>query len=177
MYYPVHRKELYFSSYPVLKQAGCIGDLNIANDSDVRELIRKKFSFTEEQIEVVLNAATPFESFEKLYDISSEKYDVFEDEVDICLPQELIMEDFVETEIIINMLKEQLVEVLATLSEREQKVLKLRYGLIDGEEKTLEDVGKECFITRERVRQIESKALQKLRYPSRSRKLKDYVDF
>ncbi len=74
------------------------------------------------------------------------------------------------------LLKEQLVEVLGTLTEREQKVLRLRFGLDDGRARTLEEVGKEFNVTRERIRQIEAKALRKLRHPSRSRKLKDYLD-
>ena len=74
------------------------------------------------------------------------------------------------------LLKEQLIEVLGTLTEREQKVLRLRFGLDDGRARTLEEVGKEYNVTRERIRQIEAKALRKLRHPSRSRKLKDYLD-
>ncbi|HIR12387.1 MAG TPA: RNA polymerase sigma factor RpoD [Candidatus Choladousia intestinavium] len=73
-------------------------------------------------------------------------------------------------------LQEQLVEVLSTLTDREQKVLRLRFGLDDGRARTLEEVGKEFNVTRERIRQIEAKALRKLRHPSRSRKLKDYLD-
>ena len=76
----------------------------------------------------------------------------------------------------IMMLKEQLMEVLSTLTPREQKVIMLRYGIEDGHTRTLEDVGKEFSVTRERIRQIEAKALKKLRQPSRSKKLKDYVD-
>ena len=75
-----------------------------------------------------------------------------------------------------SMLKEQLVEVLNTLTDREQKVLKLRFGLEDGRSRTLEEVGKEFDVTRERIRQIEAKALRKLRHPSRSKKLKDYLE-
>ena len=74
------------------------------------------------------------------------------------------------------LLKEQLGEVLGTLTDREQKVLKLRFGLDDGRTRTLEEVGKEFNVTRERIRQIEAKALRKLRHPSRSRKLKDYLE-
>ena len=74
------------------------------------------------------------------------------------------------------LLKEQLVEVLSTLTDREQKVLRLRFGLDDGRARTLEEVGKEFNVTRERIRQIEAKALRKLRHPSRSRKLKDYLE-
>ena len=75
-----------------------------------------------------------------------------------------------------SMLKEQLMEVLGTLTEREQKVLKLRFGLEDGRARTLEEVGKQFDVTRERIRQIEAKALRKLRHPSRSKKLRDYLE-
>ncbi len=74
------------------------------------------------------------------------------------------------------LLSEQLVEVLGTLTEREERVLRLRFGLEDGRSRTLEEVGKEFDVTRERIRQIEAKALRKLRHPSRSRKLKDYLE-
>lgn len=74
------------------------------------------------------------------------------------------------------LLHEQLMEVLETLTDREQKVLKLRFGLNDGRPRTLEEVGKEFKVTRERIRQIEAKALRKLRHPSRSKKLRDYLD-
>ena len=75
------------------------------------------------------------------------------------------------------MLREQLADVLSTLTPREAKVLRLRFGLEDGRSRTLEEVGKEFNVTRERIRQIEAKALRKLRHPSRSRKLKDYLDY
>jgi RNA polymerase primary sigma factor len=74
------------------------------------------------------------------------------------------------------LLREQLLEVLDTLTEREEKVLKLRFGLDDGRARTLEEVGKEFNVTRERIRQIEAKALRKLRHPSRSKILKDYLE-
>lgn len=74
------------------------------------------------------------------------------------------------------MLKKQLTEVLDTLTPREEKVVRLRFGLDDGKTRTLEDVGKEFNVTRERIRQIEAKALRKLRHPSRSKRLKDYLD-
>ena len=74
------------------------------------------------------------------------------------------------------MLKEQLLGVLDMLTPREEKVLRLRYGLDDGKSRTLEEVGKEFNVTRERIRQIEAKALRKLRHPSRSRRLKDFLE-
>jgi RNA polymerase sigma factor, sigma-70 family len=75
-----------------------------------------------------------------------------------------------------SLLKEQIEEVLNTLNDREQNVLKLRFGLEDGRARTLEEVGKEFDVTRERIRQIEAKALRKLRHPSRSKKLRDFLD-
>lgn len=74
-----------------------------------------------------------------------------------------------------SLLKEQLNEVLNTLNERERDVLRLRFGLVDGKARTLEEVGSQFNVTRERIRQIEAKALRKLRHPSRSKKLKDYL--
>ena len=74
------------------------------------------------------------------------------------------------------LLREQLKEVLRTLTPREAKVLELRFGLVDGRSRTLEEVGKEFDVTRERIRQIEAKALRKLRHPSRSKKLRDFLD-
>ena len=75
-----------------------------------------------------------------------------------------------------NMLKEQLINVLDSLTPREEKVLRLRYGIDDGKPRTLEEVGKEFNVTRERIRQIEAKALRKLRHPTRSKRLKDFID-
>ena len=74
------------------------------------------------------------------------------------------------------LLKGHITDVLGTLSPREQKVLELRFGLKDGRTRTLEEVGKEFGVTRERIRQIEAKALRKLRHPSRSKRLRDYLD-
>ena len=73
------------------------------------------------------------------------------------------------------LLKEQMQDVLHSLSERERRVLELRFGLVDGQSRTLEEVGEEFGVTRERIRQIEAKALRKLRHPIRSRKLRDYL--
>ena len=74
------------------------------------------------------------------------------------------------------LMKEQLIDVLDTLTDREKKVLRLRFGLDDGRQRTLEEVGREFNVTRERIRQIEAKALRKLRHPSRSKKLKDFLE-
>ena len=94
------------------------------------------------------------------------------------------LSDFIEDEgstapndaVSYTMLKEQLLGVLDTLTPREEKVLRLRYGLDDGRPRTLEEVGKEFNVTRERIRQIEAKALRKLRHPSRRKRLQDFID-
>lgn len=181
MYYPVHKKDPFFSAYPTLKECGYINEPELFEKEDVIQLLSNRLSFTKEQTEDVLAAATPFESFEELYSMFCENIDVFEkheseDEMEIQMPRELITENDLDDQVAATMLKDQLDEVLNTLTDRERKVLDLRYGLTDGEEKTLEEVGQEFNVTRERVRQIEAKALRKLRHPSRSRKLRDYID-
>lgn len=181
MYYPVHKKDPFFSAYPTLKECGYINEPELFEKEDAIQLLSNRLSFTKEQTEDVLAAATPFESFEELYSMFCENIDVFEkdeseDEMEIQMPRELITENDLDDQVAATMLKDQLDEVLNTLTDRERKVLDLRYGLTDGEEKTLEEVGQEFNVTRERVRQIEAKALRKLRHPSRSRKLRDYID-
>lgn len=182
MYYPVHKKDPYFSAYPLLKSAGYAGDIDAINDPEVYKLLSEKLSFTNEQTEDAILATVPFESYEYLYGMFFENTDVFEkheyEELngDLYL-RELVCEDDIEEQAFSVIMREQLFEVLGTLTEREQKVIELRYGLRDGTPKTLEEVGFAFNVTRERVRQIEAKALRKLRHPSRSRKLKDYIDF
>lgn len=182
MYYPVHKKDPYFSAYPLLKAAGYAGDIDAINDPEVYDLLSEKLSFTNEQTEDAIYATIPFESYEGLYGMFLKNFDVFEKHEKEQLhgdlyPRELICEDDIEEKVSYIMMSEQLHEVLETLTEREQRVLELRYGLKGGEAKTLEEVGNAFNVTRERVRQIEAKALRKLRHPSRSRKLRDYIDY
>ena len=179
MYYPVHKKEPYFSAYPILKKYGYIGETNLFTDESVRELLQKKLSLTNEQTDDVLNATIPFMSIEEWYSMLLEKNDFFEKySVDwdegYILPDELIVESDLDDIVTKKMLKQQLAEVLEALSEREKKVLMLRYGLFDGREKTLEEVGMAFNVTRERIRQIEVKALRALRHPSCSKKIRDF---
>lgn len=179
MYYPVHKKEPYFSAYPILKKYGYIGETDLLTNKSVRKLLQEKFSFTNEQTDDVLNATIPFMSIEEWYSMLLEKNDFFEKyNVDwdegYILPDELIVESDLDDIVTKKMLKQQLAEVLEALSEREKKVLMLRYGLFDGREKTLEEVGMAFNVTRERIRQIEGKALRALRHPSCSEKLRDF---
>ncbi|MCR5774978.1 MAG: RNA polymerase sigma factor RpoD [Lachnospiraceae bacterium] len=134
---------------------------------------------TPEEIAVQMNM--PVDKVREILKISQEPVSL---ETPIGEEEDSHLGDFIQDEQVpvpadaaaFELLKEQLNEVLDTLTEREQKVLRLRFGLDDGKARTLEEVGKQFNVTRERIRQIEAKALRKLRHPSRSRKLKDYLE-
>ena len=134
---------------------------------------------TPEEIAAEMNM--PVESVREILKISQEPVSL---ETPIGEEEDSHLGDFIQDDNVpvpadaaaFTLLKEQLEEVLGTLTEREQKVLTLRFGLEDGRARTLEEVGREFNVTRERIRQIEAKALRKLRHPSRSRKLKDYLE-
>lgn len=178
MYYPVHKKEPYFLAYPLLKEAGFVDDLAVVNNLKVYDFLEEKLSFTNEQTADAVYASIPFESFEAVYNIFLEEDDIFE-EYEITegnwnlYPRELICEDDVEEQIAAIMMQEQLLEALKKLNEREQRVLELRYGLNEKEPKTLEEVGHIYNVTRERIRQIETKALRKIKKLPIAKKLKN----
>lgn len=132
------------------------------------EEIAKEMEITEEKVREIIKIAQEPVSLETPIGEEEDSHlgDFIPDE-DVPAPAEAAA---------FSMLKEQLVEVLDTLTDREQKVLELRFGLEDGRPRTLEEVGKRFDVTRERIRQIEAKALRKLRHPSRSKKLKDYLE-
>ena len=131
--------------------------------------------------EIAKEMDMPVERVREILKISQEPVSL---ETPIGEEEDSHLGDFIQDDIVpvpsdaaaFTLLKEQLVEVLGTLTEREQKVLRLRFGMNDGRARTLEEVGREFDVTRERIRQIEAKALRKLRHPSRSRKLRDYLD-
>lgn len=131
--------------------------------------------------EIAAKMELPVERVQEIQKISQEPVSL---ETPIGEEEDSHLGDFIQDEQVMvpadqatfTLLHEQLMEALGTLTEREQKVLKLRFGLDDGRPRTLEEVGKEFNVTRERIRQIEAKALRKLRHPSRSKKLKDYLD-
>lgn len=175
MYYPVHKKEPFFTAYPILKAYGYIDETELHTNKSVKELLQRRFLFTNEQIEDILNAATPFVSFEEFYAkfLENDFHTGKHIEENVIVPKVLYSEDNIEDTVAKKLSKEQLKEILATLTQKEQKVLILRYGLNDDEERTLEEVGREFNITRERIRQIEKKAIEKLRHSSISRKLRD----
>ncbi len=183
MYYPSHKKELYFMAFPLLKDQGCVECKEIFICPQIREQLYKELSFTDEQIEDVLSGAMPFDSFEEylsMFLVNNhvfQKHENIEDEIEEeeIVPKELILENNADKGIISLSMQEQLRSVLETLTEKEKKVLELRYGLFGGKVKTLEEIGKEFHVTRERVRQIETKAMQKLNQPFVARRLKDYL--
>ena len=131
--------------------------------------------------EVALKVDMPVERVREIMKVSQEPVSL---ETPIGEEEDSHLGDFIQDDQVavpadaatFTMLHEQLMEVLDTLTERDQKVLRLRFGLDDGRPRTLEEVGREFNVTRERIRQIEAKALRKLRHPSRSKKLKDYLD-
>ena len=131
--------------------------------------------------EIAKEMNMPVERVREILKISQEPVSL---ETPICEEEDSHLGDFIQDDQVpvpadaaaFTLLREQLAEVLETLTDREQKVLRLRFGLDDGRARTLEEVGKEFNVTRERIRQIEAKALRKLRHPSRSRKLKDYLE-
>lgn len=170
MYYPVHKKDPYFSAYPIIKASGFIDNPELYEIEEVKAMILRGTSLSVDQVDDAIAATVPFESFEDLYD--------FEDVNDeIVVPDELVYDAEIEQEVAGHLLTEQIAEILDTLTEREKNVIELRYGLTGDEAKTLEEVGTAFGVTRERIRQIEAKAIRKLRHPSRSRKLRDYIDF
>lgn len=182
MYYPVHKKEIYFSAYPILKQENLLGATESQDVKEARTLLSEKLEYTNEQTDDVLAATIPFESFEEMYEMyfaniqCLQKHD-FEtrDNYESDLQDELLYDANIEDKVMRDALKEQVAEVLGTLKERERNVIERRYGLTDGREKTLEEVGAAFDVTRERIRQIEAKALRKLRNSVQSKKLIDFI--
>ena len=190
VYYPVHKKEGYFTMYPILKEKGCLNS-DIWTDADVRRLIQDRLGCGDDQVEDIINQSMPIESLDDIYEMFLKNIE--EDEI-----QEDVFENITENEIQENVfqninsdvfywnddiyeeieqraLRETLENLMGELKDREREVLKARYGFEDGVEKTLEEVGQAFGVTRERIRQIESKALRKLVHPTRTRKLKDFL--
>ena len=180
VYYPVHKKEQYFTMYPILRKEGCVNCREILECRKVRELICKRLKCSKEQTHDVIWQVIPFISYEQLIDDMFFSYhDVFEKHHDtdgIRFVCDLLKYDDSEDTVIYEDMKKTIGHILNTLKERESAVLRRRFGFIDGRERTLEEIGKEFGITRERVRQIEVKALRKLRHPSRSRYMRGYLE-
>lgn len=178
VYYPVHKKEHFFSAYSLIKANGY--DEEVVGDEEMKEFLKRTLLLTEEQVEDVLIAMTPFESLDNLLENNLVEDDLLEEVAYTKLEKrhnakELIGESGLEEKIIFSVLKEDINRALGTLTTRENQVLALRYGLSDGEAKTLEEVGNKFKVTRERIRQIEAKALRKLAKSAMVSSLKEYV--
>ena len=172
MYFPVHRKELYFNIYPTLKRYGCIECPDLSACPKAAQMMVDRTGCTSEQVPDILRMVVPFESLD-MYFKNIEL--CFEDNPCFYKTHRILSYDGEEQlieEISGILMKEQIMDVLDTLTPREEKVLRLRHGLDGDEEKTLEEIGQMFKLTRERIRQIESKAIRKLRHPSRQKKLR-----
>lgn len=168
VYVPSHKKEALMSCYKYLRSEV----YGILPDDDIKERIKAflkcEGTFSDSIFEDACNVLIPFLSVDEMTE---------EDEMQISyvIPYDDAKHISPADEASYSMLREQLMEVLGTLTDREQQVLRLRYGLDDGRERTLEEVGQQFNVTRERIRQIETKALTKLRHPNRSKRLIDYL--
>lgn len=177
VYYPVHKKEGYFTMYPILKENGCLNP-DIWTDKDVRKLIQDRLGCGDDQAEDIINQSMPIESLEDIYEMflkNIEKDEIQENVLQNINSDVFYWNDDIYEEIEQRALRETLENLMGELKDREREILKARYGFEDGDEKTLEEVGQAFGVTRERIRQIESKALRKLAQSTRTRKLKDFL--
>ena len=167
IYFPYHKKEQFFSAYPLLKERGCLDCDKYDGCVKARYMVAEKLSCPVDQVDDVFVMAKPAESLDTLID----NPDLDEAQIRFFMAQKPVGPEEIAEK---NILHEQIMSLLSTLTPREGSVLKLRYGLEDGRERTLEEVGGAFKLTRERIRQIEKKALRKMRHPSRSKKIEPY---
>lgn len=176
--------------YPILKENGCLNS-DIWTDKNVGKLIQDRLGCGDDQAEDIINQSMPIESLDDIYEMflkNIEKDEIQEDVFENITENEIqenifqninsdifYWNDDIYEEIEQRALRETLENLMGELKDREREVLKARYGFEDGVEKTLEEVGQAFGVTRERIRQIESKALRKLAHPTRTRKLKDFL--
>ena len=175
IYYPIHKRERYFTVYPVLKNKGCFICEKKHSCKKALDLICKKLNYTEENAKEIINQITPLFSYDNLLENYTKECsslgmefdfeDIFINKINEKYDPSYIFEQ--------QRTQEEICAMLKTLSEREAKVIIKRFGFENDEEKTLEEIGRELNITRERVRQIEAKALKKLMGCSRKKQIKN----
>ena len=177
VYYPVHKKEAYYTMYPILKEEGCLDTEDIWTNTEVRKLIQDRLGCNEIQAEDIIMQSMAIDSLDDILNTLSQYFendDVEKGTTRIKYLDVLSCDDVTYATVEQNILREYIEDLLSELTERQQRVIKARFGFDDGREKTLEEVGYEFNVTRERIRQIEAKAVRKLRHPSKSNKIKDY---
>ena len=189
VYYPFHKKEGYYTMYPILKGNGYL-DSDIWTNPEVRRVIQDRLGCGIDQAEDIIRLSMPIEPLDDIYNVFLENVyadektdDLFKNTVENETQKNVIQNvdlnvfywDDVCEEIEQRALRETLERLMGELKDREREILKARYGFEDGVEKTLEEVGQMFGVTRERIRQIESKALRKLSHPTRMRELRDFL--
>lgn len=179
VYYPVHKKEQYYTMYPILKDRGCTTCDKVWICREVRKIVQNRFECTNEQAEDVILQSLVLDSFEEMFQnaVSEEKriFDKQEERICRLFIEKLSVFDDIEDIIEEQEMREKVYKALNTLTDREQKVIRDRFGFDDGKEKTLEEVGADFGVTRERIRQIEVKAIRKLSHLSCVETLQGYI--
>lgn len=177
VYYPAYKKEEYFTMYPILKKDGYL-DSDIWINQDVRGLIQERLDCGINQVEDVIQQSMPFESLDTIYEVflkNIESDEIQDNVFDDNNSDAFYWNDVGYEEIEQRALRETLESLMHELKKREQEILKARYGFEDGVEKTLEEIGQSFGVTRERIRQIEAKAIKKLSSPTKKKKLEDFL--
>lgn len=178
VYYPVHKKEGYYTMYPILKEKGYLETEEIWSDQEVRELIQNKLGCNADQAEDIIRQSMPIKSLDEVYEMFLKNIEENEKQERVfynrCVDDFYWYDDYYE-KIEKESLREILEELMGELKPREQEVIRARYGFDNGVEKTLEEVGRKMGVTRERTRQIESKAIDELRHPTRMKIIKDFL--
>lgn len=174
MYYPVHKKEGYYTMYSLIKEKGCLQCKNIYQCRKLLKIVCDKLGCNDKQANDVIEACIPFESIDVFVDNINE-LGKDQEECDRVTPKELISEDDLFEIVSGNLLQCYITGLLRKLKNREREIIIARYGLYGTEEKTLEEVGKMYGLTRERIRQIEVKVLKKLGIYARLKGLREFL--